>query len=413
MSSERSFTMTKLKNCYTGIAAILLTSFLVMIIINIVLSGVLSLKHRFLPDPGPIWRHGWRPILAVYPGWDKKEIVQLLNEIYFERSIEFEPLTQFREHPREGKYVTVDPAGFRAVKNQGAWPPDAAFTNIFVFGGSTTFGYGVANDQTIASYLQELASTERNRKPVRVYNFGRGYYFSSQETALFSHLLVSNIVPDIAVFIDGMNDFVYLDGRPEYTDQLTQFMNGRQTPVLLTESATSRAAGFVRARLLPVLGHSAVSEPSDPIESRLKATIARWLRNKKATEALASSFGVRPVFVWQPSPTYKYNLRYHAFFTGDFAAFGAHSLSRLGYELMNHERVDGTLGADFLWLGDIQENSVENLYVDLLHYKPDFAREIARNIYGFIQKPGPASKSDDSAFLSRAYSDKRPRPQGR
>ncbi len=36
----------------------------------------------------------------------------------------------------------------------------------------------------------------------------------------------------------------------------------------------------------------------------------------------------------------------------------------------------------------MQEHSTENLYVDLLHYKPAFARSIAGRIYEFIQLQG-------------------------
>ena len=69
---------------------------------------------------------------------------------------------------------------FAIGRNQGPWPPDDHDYNMFVFGGSTTFGYGVPDEQTIASHLQEVLSHQTARE-VRVYNFGRGMYRSSQE----------------------------------------------------------------------------------------------------------------------------------------------------------------------------------------------------------------------------------------
>jgi hypothetical protein len=379
----------RLKSIYTGLAVLLLSTFLILTFLNLSFAGLSALRHALRPDPGPIWQYGWQPIFTAYPGWKQKEIVELLNGVYFDHSIEYESFTQFRERPRQTKYVSVDGAGFRNVKDQGPWPPDPACENIFVFGGSTTFGYGVTNEETIPSWLQERASVGESRKPVRVYNFGRGYYFSSQETVLFCRLLVSKVVPDVAVFIDGLNDFVYPDGEPEYTSRLASSMDGSQIPDFLTKSPLNRAALFVRQRFLQ-LPLPAEDKQSGPklYEKQARAVIERWRLNKKLTQAVATSFGVRTVFVWQPAPTYKYDLRYHAFSKGNFRLFGPHERSRAGYAVMDQLRQNGGMGDDFLWLGDIQEQRTENLYVDLLHYRPSFAKVIANDIYDFILQQG-------------------------
>ena len=76
--------------------------------------------------------------------------------------------------------------------------------NIFIFGGSTAFGYGVADQETIASYLQEICRTKR--KNINVYNFACGFYYSTQERILLEKLISKGIDIDIAVFIDGVNE---------------------------------------------------------------------------------------------------------------------------------------------------------------------------------------------------------------
>jgi hypothetical protein len=38
------------------------------------------------------------------------------------------------------------------------------------------------------------------------------------------------------------------------------------------------------------------------------------------------------------------------------------------------------LGADFVWLADMQETRKEPLYLDAVHYTADFARDIAEEI---------------------------------
>jgi len=70
------------------------------------------------------------------------------------RKYNFEPVTQFKEQPCEGLYVNIEKGGFRKTVYQGPWPPDEQYYNIFVFGGSTAFSYGVPDNETIALYLQ-------------------------------------------------------------------------------------------------------------------------------------------------------------------------------------------------------------------------------------------------------------------
>ena len=139
------------------------------------------------------------------------------------RSYLYEPFTQFKERPNRGDYVNVDENGFRFSADQASWPPDPKKVNVFVFGGSTTFGYGVADLETVPSRLQEELR-EKFVTPVSVYNFGRGYYYSTQERVLFEKLLLSGYVPNVAIFIDGLNDFYQDIDEPLFTSRLRDIM---------------------------------------------------------------------------------------------------------------------------------------------------------------------------------------------
>src|SRR5205085_1642822 len=57
-------------------------------------------------------------------------------------------------------------------------------------------------------------------RPVRVYNFGRGHYYLSQERVLYERMVVAGMVPDLAVFVDGLNDLYYFEDEPAMTPQL-------------------------------------------------------------------------------------------------------------------------------------------------------------------------------------------------
>jgi hypothetical protein len=121
---------------------------------------------------------GMPALREVYLGYQDDEVRLLIKENW-ERGLQYDPFLQFREPEHVGKYVNISKHGFRFSKNNGPWPPDGKNLNIFMFGGSTTFGYGVGDDQTIASHLQEFLGS-RSVRGVKVYNFGAGFYFSTQ-----------------------------------------------------------------------------------------------------------------------------------------------------------------------------------------------------------------------------------------
>jgi hypothetical protein len=274
-----------------------------------------------------------------------------------------------------GRYVNVNINGYREGRDQAGWPPAPGDTNIFVFGGSTTFGYGVEDDQTIPSHLQDRLR-KRHGGRVNVYNFGRGYYNSTQERILFQALLLSGIRPDAAVFIDGLNDFYHYDGRPLYTDMFIDYV-GRDTP---------RDSPFARlpvARLVRHLADGNKTEERVPVDDEgpgyddkdvLDGVIARYLENKRMIESVAATYNVRTLFVWQPVPTYKYDTRNHPFMGSGFAR---HRYSMFGYPRFRKSLDEMQPADNFLWAADIQQNLAKPLYVDQVHYTGEFSDMIA------------------------------------
>ena len=104
---------------------------------------------------------------------NENKINLLIREFSAEQFV-YEPFAQFKETPINNLHMNVSPHGFRSIKNQGPWPVNPNNINIFVFGGSTIFGYGAADNQTIPSYLQEHLRNQAEN--VAVYNFGRSDY---------------------------------------------------------------------------------------------------------------------------------------------------------------------------------------------------------------------------------------------
>ena len=245
---------------------------------------------------------------------------------------------------------------------------------MFLFGGSTAFGIGLPDDQTIASYLQECSPENHPPKRLAVYNFGRSGYFSSQELVLFQQLLNAGFVPQAAVFIDGVNDFWQADGQPSFTDRLRRFMDGKPESTPLDSLPMIQAAHWMRQRWAKPQPQQATLADTVVLEG----VIRRWLANKKMIEVMGAAFGVRTIFVWQPIAIYKYDLRYH-FLSPDRGLARGDRVKR-GYALMENLRAQGTLGSDVLWLADMQQDKHENVYVDQWHYTAPFSKEIAAQI---------------------------------
>jgi hypothetical protein len=396
----------KLKHWYTLGALALVNGVLLFVIVNLILYAIIYVRHPAnSPAPvdedgsaksqTPLEEYGIDKLRNAYPGWSEADVKSLTSENYRDSRFEYEPFTGFKQRPFRGRFVNVDPAGFRFSKDQASWPPRPDAVNVFVFGGSTTYGFGLPDDETIPSYLQQCASANHSGEFVSVYNFGREGYYSSQEVILFQQLLNAGFVPQVAVFIDGLNDFWATAG-PLYTGRLRDFFDGRQDHNPLQDLPIVRAAHWMSARWSQPQTQTPVTnadqnrwtnpQPQRPIRDTdpglLESIADRWLANKKMIEAIAKDFGVQTIFVWQPVPAYKYDTRYDPF----FHSYPVYTRCRHGYALMDRLRAEGKLGADVLWLADLQQDKQENLYVDTAHYNAAFSKEIATQICGFLHE---------------------------
>ena len=151
----------------------------------------------------------------------------LMKHIRQQGAFLYEPFTEFKERPYAGKVCQCGQKWLRVSKNQGPWPPNREQSiTIFLFGGSTAFGFGVPDNQTIASYLQEFLTSSGLKREVRVYNFGQGSYYSTQERILFEKLLVAGFRPEMAISIDGLNDAHHYEDRPSSATRIEHALTG-------------------------------------------------------------------------------------------------------------------------------------------------------------------------------------------
>lgn len=370
---------------YEHASTTIVSALLLFILVNITLHIILALRLQFsAAGTQPIVHsYGETTVKNAYPGRDRATIDRILEETR-NRPLVFDPFMGFKEKPFKGEFVEIAPAGYRAIKNQAPWPPDPKWFSIFVLGGSTTFGYGLPGDETISSYLQEILARHTQRR-VAVYNFGRAYYFSTHERILFEEFLNKGHLPQMVIFVDGLNDLNLTDGEngpPFINDAFTAALN----PTVTERGALSAVAN--RIPLVKILrkwlDDPQQIVPTVPNQSDLRQTatsrLQRYIANKKLIEAEARTFGIVPFFVWQPIPYYRYDLTYHPFRKSIDRDLAAGALYSVVYHEMEKLAAAGALGNNFLYLGGIQEDEKKPLYVDAVHYSGDFSKKIAQRI---------------------------------
>jgi lysophospholipase L1-like esterase len=350
-----------------------------------------AIREKMINDNQAVLWYNLDSANEVKPMWDE----------FYRAGNQFESYVHFRSKSYIGKYYGVELEGYRRVKNNGEWPISVKNFNVFFFGGSTSFGVG-PYWATTASYLQESLNAQKIHKPVRVYNFGRSGYQSSQEMILFQQLLSGGHKPDMVVFLDGLNDFCFLDGQPSSWQNLAGFFNEsndryvRQMAGYGIVTKWELLSDFVKTMPLMKLTNSVldrtfytkipqynspqintITDEKSESKQILESVIKRYLNNMLQIKAISNAYGIVPVIVWQPIPTYQYDLTNHIF---NPDRLGCHINSKIGYPLMHDLQAYQVLGDSFIWAADIQKDLKEPIYVDAFHYTAPMSKRIAEFI---------------------------------
>lgn len=373
--------ISKISDIYKSVALFILNTLLLLVIINIALYFFYRYKDRSLKKTNPVaQKYGMDKLRKAYPGLEEQEIDALLTETW-NRPQQYRPFAGFKERPFAGAYVNVDSMGIRNTPGATEQQADTNALTVFIFGGSTTFGYGVADNQTIPAWLQKMFADSVTNKKVRCYNFGTGFYYSVQERVLFEDLLLKGIVPDAAIFIDGLNDFYFED--PFYSKETGKYFEQKSSSLFgawLQSLPMTRLARSVSYRLFNT-SSSFYDLPENCDPRFLRHVIERYLSNKKMIEAIAATFDVKTFFIWQPVSCYKYQPKENLFADKE----GSICFPACGYEAMREYLKTHDAPEHFYWLADMQEGVEENLYADRNHYTSEMNRRIAAEIFRRIR----------------------------
>jgi hypothetical protein len=235
--------------------------------------------------------------------------------------LEWHPYVYWRLRPYHGRYVNVDERGIRRTWQS----PDSAAAgavDVFMLGGSTTWGNGSRDDHTIPSELSRLLH-ERGVK-ARVTNFGESGYVSMQELVMLELELRKGHIPDLVIFYDGVNDTysAWQQGNAgipqnEHSREVEFNMSnprrrGERTGLLVKEYAQNLALRRFADSIVKHIGpkHRGVAPALPPRDDdALAQGVAKiYSGHMELVRTLANTYGFKYLFFWQPNIFEKTNL---------------------------------------------------------------------------------------------------------
>ena len=242
-------------------------------------------------------------LLPAFPGESEELVRQRLddNALRYRRTVERFGYLGTRECV--SKFFNVVSGRFR--RSPRAPVVNASETgHIHCYGGSTTAGHNVGDDETYPHYLEEILRTEDSS--VRVLNFGAGNHTNLHSSLhLLDHCL-SGRIPKVALMLNGLNDMIYInsssDGALEFLDTalfLSQHSPGQNTPI-----------GEISG-LMPKLGLGTQNEPTGTelpdgdvtmLASALEELRHRMCAALAIRDFCSAQWGVKVLNYWEPTP---------------------------------------------------------------------------------------------------------------
>lgn len=135
---------------------------------------------------------------------DAGKLFEDFDNLEAHRMYVYQPWVGFSERVYHSHFMNIDDGEPLPIRRTVEPVTTSARKTVWLFGGSTQFGWGVPDDQTIASQLSEILREKGIEN--EVVNYGHTEFYSTQEAALFATLLRHGHRCDFAVFLDGLND---------------------------------------------------------------------------------------------------------------------------------------------------------------------------------------------------------------
>ena len=325
--------------------------------------------------------------------FEKRQIPDFIEKVYGKENFEdykkvlqeqgtpfrYEKFVEFVEQERLGDFTIVSSMGNRCNENENSkcFLPDGGKDEIWIFGGSTVFGYGVKNNETISAYLEKILNNEFN-----VINFGTAFYWSTQERILLSNLLTKYEKPSKIIFINGINEFAkfYKYDESAISQRIRDNINKSSGSQLIDYFYERiNRLNFVRLineRLFKKENKGQILIDNNEIDR----TVNLYLKNQKIVKGISNEFEIDLIQILQPAPIYEDSYA-SSNIPEDFKWYNSKDLNyqkvKAGYKKYLSKISDDVL--------DLSKFKItEPMYIDGVHYSPQFNFKIAEKISKII-----------------------------
>ena len=287
-------------------------------------------------------------------------IGQLANEW---PKYQYDGASVYLEKPQNGDYVNIGLQKFRIT-------PNSRSDEFFLFGGSTAFGYGVPDNQTISYYFNELENETRT-----IRNYGHGGYYSTLEVRHLIDLLVNGKRPKKVVFFHGLNE-----GKTSpYNEKLIRHLYDSYNYDLSRYFMTGASNNFLVQKLARL-----ITEPKSHDFSNWELWYSEYKINLMIASALSEKFNFDLFVVLQPIPGYSNDFFPHKFsqeLSDDFVNY-----QTAKYNLIKSKSSDLKSMVKYCDLSDAISGFHGTAFVDGTHYAPKVNKLLAKKIFNFINK---------------------------
>jgi lysophospholipase L1-like esterase len=393
-----------MKRAYQFIASCLLNSILLLVILNFVLEISFLMRDSFFTSKEPFHQKGNDNEISFCSGYQQRwfdseaygssdagrvrDVLKDFGDLE-KRGFTYQPWVGFSGPAFEGRRVHVDRMERRfvvrrTIPSMGA-PEDRLQKDVYIFGGSTTFGVNVADEETWPSYLSvildehfEKGSTES--VSFRVVNWGRQWYSPSEEVALLIDLLRTGHRPDVVVFMDGTNG----PGRdiPKYSEELAEAFYEAQHPhpvkVLLRHLGNVpliRFARYLHNKIGGIQTKKMVAAGETSNDSK-----ENYFENIEMVKNLCKNYGCRPFFFLQPDPRIRYDVQLYR--SEELRAIVKQQSPHKQKQYAEMRRIDDVIDLSGLFY---EFGEHKKAIIDDVHYSPSFNQFLAAKVYEYIK----------------------------
>lgn len=177
-------------------------SFAKVAVINVLVFLIVAISINLLAaiylDGRSLWKKFFVPVneKAYTESLPDQDYAYLIYREKKQLETQYVPYVAWARKPFSGKTITINSEGERTHR----LTTDQPVKHVRFFGGSTMWGTGVDDQNTIPAHFNEL------HQDYRVYNHGQSGFVSRQGLARLINLVNQKVPVDVVVFYDGCND---------------------------------------------------------------------------------------------------------------------------------------------------------------------------------------------------------------